>query len=289
MSILLTRDIVLSDAATEDPDAGHIGWHSFIKVDNIAADYAEQFFPITNLANSATNEFWRSVSLNQQYITVNVGLNSGIDYVGFANHNLGSGVIAYRLEGSNDGMAWTAITEDVIPESDAPHVQVFELAIYTAYRIRLTPTATTFPRISCSNIGKMLVLQRRIYVGHTPITMGDDTTVTNNRSETGQFLGRIVRREFLTATVAVKNLSADWVRTYFLDFKEASKTLPFFWAWRPLSYPMEVGYCWLMDDIALKNQRANGMMNMSMQMQGIGKFVAEATNDLSLASGLVSG
>lgn len=212
-----------------------------------------------------------------QYITIAAGLNAGVDYIGFANHNLNSANIAYQVQGSDDGSTWTDIGDEVIPESDAPHVQIFPIASYLFYRVRLTPASDTMPRISVIYLGKMLVMQRRCYVGHTPITMGRSTVVSNNRSETGQFLGRIVRREYLESQLSAANLSPDWYRAYFDDFAEASRTTPFFFAWRPLDYPTEVGFCWATRDIVPKNERSNGMMQVSMQMQGIGKFVSVAT------------
>lgn len=277
MSIILSRDIVLTDASVEDPNACHIGYRTLIARSNITADYAEQFYPIENVVTPATNLFWRSISLNEQYITIAAGLNSGVDYVGFANHNFGSAGIAYQAEASDDGETWEPISDEIIPDSDAPHVQVFPLAAHAFYRIRLTPTGTVYPRIAVLYLGKMLVMQRRTYVGHTPITMGRETTISNNRSETGQFLGRVVRREFLQTSFSFKDITPEWYRSYFDDFAEASRTTPFFIAWRPLDYPLEVGYCWATDDIVPKNQRNNGMMSFGFKVQGIGKFVATAT------------
>ena len=278
MSIILSRDLVLTDNSVEDPNAGHIGYRTLLSRSNVTADFEEQFFPIGNVANPATNLFWRSVSLNEQYIYVSAGLNTGVDYIGIANHNLSSGGIAYQVEGSDDGIDWEPISDEIIPDSDAPHVQIFPLAVFALYRIKLTPSGDAYPRIAVIYLGKMLVLQRRTYVGHTPITMGRETTISNNRSETGQFLGRVVRREFLETSVSLKNITSDWYRTYFDDFAEAARTTPFFWAWRPLDYPAEVGYCWAADDIVPKNQRVNGMMQVGFKMQGIGKFVATSTS-----------
>lgn len=279
MSIILSRDIVLTDTSVEDPNAGHIGYHSLITRSNITADYAESENPIANAANYATNLFWRSTSTALQYITIAAGLNSGIDYIGFANHNLGSAGIAYQVQGSNDGSAWTDIGDPIIPDSDSPHVQIFPLTVFTLYRIKLTPSGAIAPRIAVIYLGKMLALQRRTYVGHTPITMGRDTTFTTNRSENGQFLGRTIRRESLASAVSLQNLTPEWYRSYFDAFAEASRLRPFFWAWRPVDYPLEVGYVWTTDDITPKNQRANGMMEVSFKITGIGSFDATSAAD----------
>lgn len=281
MSIILSRDLVLTDESTEDPNAGHIGYKNLITRSNVTSDFSETFFPIVNVANVATNLFWKSVSLGVQYITVAAGLNAGVDYIGFANHNLGSGGIAYQVEGSNDGSTWVPISDEIIPDGDTPHVQLFTIAIYTAYRIKLTPTGVIYPRIAVLFLGKMLVLQRRTYVGHTPITMGRETTFSSNVSENGHFLGRVIRRESVQTDLSIKNLTPEWYRSYFDDFAQAARTQPFFWAWRPVDYPTEVGYVWATDDIRPKNQRANGMMSVSMKMTGIGSFNATSADDSS--------
>jgi hypothetical protein len=277
MSIVISRDIVLTDESIEDPYAGHIGYRSLITRSNISADSEEVYFEVVNVANVATNLFWRSTSLDEQYITINAGLNAGIDYVGFANHNFGTGGIAYQVEGSDDGVDWTLISDELIPDSDAPHVQKFPLAVHTMYRIRLLPDVT-LPRAAVIYLGKMLVLQRRIYVGHTPITMGRDTTFTTNRSESGHFLGRTIRRESRQSAVDLRNITPEWYRSYFDDFAEASRTRPFFWAWRPAQYPLEVGYVWTTDDIVPKNQRSNGMMQVGFKVQGIAAFSANGVD-----------
>jgi hypothetical protein len=117
--------------------------------------------------------------------------------------------------------------------------------------------------------GALLVLQRRIYVGHTPITMGRTSKITNARSESGNFLGRIVLNEMTETSVSIQNLTPDWYRSQLDPFIRASKETPFFFAWRPGDYANEVGYAWITDDPQPSNQRSNGMMQIDFQMRGI--------------------
>jgi hypothetical protein len=49
----------------------------------------------------------------------------------------------------------------------------------------------------------------------------------------------------------------------------AAKEIPFFFAWRPGSYPTEAGYVWLTDDPEPANQLANGMMQISLNVEGV--------------------
>jgi hypothetical protein len=117
--------------------------------------------------------------------------------------------------------------------------------------------------------GKLLVLQRRIYVGHTPGNYGRTSKVINAKSENGSFLGRIVLNEMTKTSVALENLTPDWYRTYFDPFVTAAREDPFFWAWRPSSYPAECGYAWLTNDPKPNNSLPNGMMQVSFEISGI--------------------
>ena len=280
--IIISKGLILSNADAVDPNAGRIGYHSYITRTSVSADSAMDDFPISNVANPATAELWKSESLDEQFIYVVPGLNEGVDYIGLANHNFGSDGIAYRVEGSNDGMDWEVLSDEVIPNDDSPHVQLFELAVFQQYRIGLTPNGDHPPQAAIVYLGKVLGLQRKIYVGHTPITMGRSTTFSTKVSESGHFLGRIIRREMVESQIAINNLTPDWYRTYFEPFAEAARVTPFFWAWRPVSYPAEVGFVWATDDIVPSNQRPNGMMQVSFKVQGIGKYILRSRQVLGV-------
>ena len=113
------------------------------------------------------------------------------------------------------------------------------------------------------------MLQRRIYVGHTPIPYGRESRVTTGVSESGNFLGRIVLGESLETSVDLQNMTPAWYRAEMDPFIAASKEAPFFFAWRPDSYPRETGYAWMTNNPKPSNQRSNGMMQISLSMGGI--------------------
>jgi hypothetical protein len=125
------------------------------------------------------------------------------------------------------------------------------------------------PRIAVVYVGLLLPLERNIYVGHTPITLGRMTTVINRQSESGAFLGRIVVGETRRSAVALQNLTPAWYRTYFDPFARAAQRLPFFFAWRPGDYPRECGFAWLGSDPKPANQRPNGMMQVDLDLSGV--------------------
>ena len=276
--IVISQNLVLSQLGTVKPNAPRIGYRTIATFDNITATYEEDIHPATEMTNVATNLWWRSTSTEDQYITVVAEGTERVDYIGLANHNFGSAGIAYRVQTSLDGSDWTDVTSPRIPESDEPIMHLFEEQFNSFYRIFLEPSDTP-PRLAVFYIGKLLSIQRNIYVGHTPITMARDTSFLGNLSENGQFLGRVITSEFLSNAVELKNLTPSWYRTNFEPFAQQARYRPFFFAWRPQSYPREVGYVWAVDNIVPTNQRPNGMMQVSFKVQGISDFVATASNN----------
>lgn len=283
--IIISSDIVLSEVAAEDPNAGQICYQSYLNRGSVSSDEAQLNYPITNLATPATHLLWKGETADEQHITINAGLNIGADYVAFANHNFGSKGIAYQVQGSDDESTWEDIGDLVIPNDDSPHIQIFPLTVFNVYRIKLTPSGDTPPQAAIVYIGKKLAMQRRSYVGVTPLTMGLNTQLSNNVSERGHFLGRIVKCEFIEASFSWENLKPAWYRQYFDPFVRFARTQPFFYAWRPVDYPLEVGFVWTNGRITPKNQRPNGMMEVEMKVQGISEYILESSQvDSGLSS-----
>lgn len=251
-----------------DPDAPRIGYHTIATAGVLSADEAATGYPVANLANPATypRAEWRGTTTATQHVFV-AQAATGLDYFGIAKHNFGSTGAAVKLQGSNDGMSWTDVSLEVLPGSDFTLIIHFEAATFTSWRLRIVP-GTAPPRIAVFYLGTMLTMQRRLFDGHTPLPFGRNKKVVTGKSESGQFMGRITRREFLSGGAAFKNLTQEWYRTYldpFLDACQAGK--PFFWAWRPTSRPSETAYAWIEGTPSVSNSKI--MMQASWEMQGL--------------------
>jgi hypothetical protein len=258
-------------ALATNPEAANapwIGYRTVVAFTNITADEAATGFPVTNLANTSTAEFWRGTTTDPQGIVIAEGNTQECDYFALAKHNLGSTGATLLLQTSPDGVTWTDVTEEIAPADDYAIMYRFDATQAAYWRLYITP-GTAAPQAAILFLGLLLVAQRSLYVNHTPLTLGRSEQVTTGLSEDGQFLGRILRRQFLKSSVALSNLTPGWYRTHFDPFAEAAATRPCFWAWRPGSYPLEVGYAWLTNSPVPSNQRPNGMMQVSFEMQGV--------------------
>jgi len=107
-------------------------------------------------------------------------------------------------------------------------------------------------------------LQRRVYVGHRPVTYARSTNVVSGMSESGQYLGRVVRNQTLEFALSQQNVDAEFYREYVEPFVRSAITRPFFAAWRPSKYPDEIGFCWLTRDIVMENQLSNGFVKFDI-------------------------
>lgn len=268
ISSSLVLDDLLSGGGVINGNNPVIGYHNLVTSSNISTTTESTSYPAINLGNVATYVKWQGTDdSNDEYITMDLQSIDDVDYVAIAKHNFFTAQIEVSLEIFN-GSTWDEVISGFIPPSDEALIMRFVPQGITQIRVRLQP-GLVVPEASVVFAGKLLVMQRRIYVGVTPVNMARVSQVINGKSETGNFLGRIVRNEALKLQVQFDNLTPDWYRTYLDPFIRESKDTPFFFAWRPGTYPFEVGYCWMMGDPTPKNSRSNGMMQITMDMGGI--------------------
>lgn len=270
--IVISQSLVLAAPATYEPNNPVIGWHNLVTAGNVSASSAAAGYPVTNLANPITAPIvrWRAGDAGAQTVAAAVDSIEEIDYVAIARHNLGSQQIPVAVEGSiNAGADWTELIPEHLLPDDAPAIFRLELGSKTDVRLALDESPGDPAEIAVMYVGKLLTLQRRLYVGHTPITMGRSAKIVNGMSEGGDFLGRLILSEQTGTTVDLQNLTPDWYRSEMDPFVRATKDTPFFFAWRPFTYPREVGFAWANAIAQPQNQRPNGMMQVNLQMTGI--------------------
>lgn len=266
--IVISSSVVLARAAGEvDGDLPAVGWRNVVTAGSIVADTQEANYPASNLANPATHLEWRAADDSEQYLTITTNETDEIDYVGIAKHNFGSAEIPVSVE-AYDGANWNEIVEEVLLPDDSPIILRFEAQSIGQIRIRLQ-TGADNPRAAVVYVGKLLDLERKVYVGHTPLPHGRKTTVANGKSETGNFLGRIVLGEWRESTIPLSLISPSWYRENMDAFLAVAKEIPFFFAWRPETYPLEVGYGWLTDDPMPAPAGPSNLLAFDLRVSGV--------------------
>ena len=260
MAVVISNNMVLT-TPIQSGNAGVIGYQNILNVNNVTATSSLATNPITNVANPATAYTWEATSASTQTITINTA-GQEVDYIGIARHNL-------NQIGLTVSVKYNGIT--IVPATSISDVQALlflqNIAIPDTVEIIISG-ATVAPQIGVIYIGKSLRLERNIYVGHTPITYGRNRTSINGVSENGQYLGEIVVREMNMTQVSLQNLTPTWYRSMLDPFFKLSPRPPCFWAWRPETYPNEVGFAWIEGNPAMSNQRSNGMVSAIWNFKG---------------------
>ena len=266
MAIVISDSVVL--ALGDDAPNPRIGWHNLVTENNVAADEEDTDYPVENLANPVTYLYWKGTSTDPQSVTVTLSEAQTVNYIGVARHNFGSTGAQYVVESSANGSDWTELHDPRVPANDFALIHEFDDEFAQYFRVTITPGSAA-PQIAVLYVGQITRLQRKVYVGHTPFPFGKKTTVSSGFSEDGQFLGRIVRRKTYESAISLSNLTPAWVRSELQPFLDASDERPYFWAWKPATYPLEVGYAWKMGDADVSNALPNGFMTASWRFQGI--------------------
>lgn len=275
MTTVISSSLVLSGALIGDDVNENnpiIGYQNLVTDSNISATSGASGYPVSNLANVSTFLRWKASVVTQQYITILLDTPDDIDYLAVARHNFGSNGNVVSVEGLNDATSsptdWFELVGETLLADDSAVIFRFTPQPLLAIRLRIQAgTAAAFAAVMY--VGKLLILQRRIYVGHTPVIYGRSQSLANHMSINGEFLGRIVLSEKIGSEVEMKNLTPGWYRAYMEPFLLAARDQPFFFGWRPGDYPYESGFVWLTADPKPSNQLPNGMMQVQLSMAGI--------------------
>ena len=247
-------------APTAEEGRPIIGWDNRLQSVPFTVSTASPDFPASNLPNPSTSFPWKSASNGAQTITISNG-GAPVDYIGIARHNLNQSgrTLTIRFNGA-------IVYGPAIPSRNQALMFFFGGASPETIIIEIG--AGSSPAVlGYLALGQALVLQRGIYVGHTPITYARDRKIIKGLSESGQYLGEVIVRSNNRTGVSLQNLTPDWYRNE-LDpiFRQR---VPFFWAWYPSKYAAEVGYVWLDGEPNMSNQRSNGMVEVSMSLVGM--------------------
>jgi hypothetical protein len=188
-------------------------------------------------------------------ITFTFAADTGIDTMAIGAHNLGTLVSGATLRceyATTVGGAWIELAPlQTRSGGDNAPVMFIRATPVTVRQIRFRVTSGAGPYfVGVIYAGLKLQMPHPIYGGHTPLQFSATTDYFNNRSESGEWIGRQIRRRGFETEFSFDRLQPAWYRAFFQPFVESAKEDPFFIAWRPVTYPAEVGYCWTEADIS---------------------------------------
>lgn len=211
-----------------------------------------------------TWERWTSAS-GTMTATFQPGSSVKCNYIAIAAHNLGTKGSEIVVQTSDTVGGTFTDRGSATPSNDRPLFFMFD-DVDDVEDVKITVTGGTDREIGIVYAGEVLIMQRAIYGGHSPITLSSVTDYRNSDTDTGQFIGRKIRRKGQMTNFSWQFLTPDWYRDNFQPFVDAAKTTPFFIAWRPDRFSDEVAFGYTTGDIRPTNM-SGGVEFLSVDMQ----------------------
>lgn len=190
-----------------------------------------------------------------------------VNYIAIGAHNLGSKGSTVTIETAPTVAGTFTVRGAATPIDNTPLFFQFD-EVADVEDVRITITGGTDREVGVIYAGEVMIMQQAIYGGHSPVTLSSVTEYRNATSDTGQFLGRKIRRKGQQTAFSWQNLTDDWYRSTFHPFVLQAKTRPFFIQWRPDYFTNEIAFGFSTGDITPTNQSGTTrLMSVDMQMR----------------------
>ena len=170
MTFVVSPSVVVNSLSVPLTHA-RIGYDNFVPAATVTATSAEAVWPVDSVQRENTFERWQPTSGNGS-ITIDNGTEKPADYIGIAAHTLGASSSTVTVEHSSDNSSWTTI--ETVSPADSSAIMVIFAEVTDRY-FRVSVAGSTAPQIGVIYLGVALAMQRAIYSGHTPITLGRRT------------------------------------------------------------------------------------------------------------------
>ena len=213
----------------------------------------DPLFPAANLLTPSTHLRWASLDTGNDIFLDATGFEDDVNYVAFAAHNFAGQTITIYGRTSGSPADLFQIFEATFIDNNEPLVMQFQQSDYVQIRVQISGGGIRTAAIMY--VGLLLTMERGIKVepDHASIWQAQKTDVVSGYSESGNFLGRLVRNQIFETKYEFSNVSDEffgnddglplWV---FLKFIAPNR--PFFICFAPKDYGNAIGFVWLIDD-----------------------------------------
>jgi hypothetical protein len=234
-------------------DAAFIGYHNRVHSATLTASNVTSGYSVNSLKNWQPFSFV-SFDAGWSYIDIDCGAAASIDYFAIGAHELfttntydiylvasndpsfATYVILATIDNTGSGVydgSYAYNTSTSIPSQavEDNHVVCLKLDPVSYRYYRLEFIASDYVRIAVLALGLRTEFELGFYKGIQPPKLNEDIVVTNNKSESGVYLGRsIVRTGVKPTTINLDKMSHSWLENTWLPFKKHAEVYPFFYS-----------------------------------------------------------
>lgn len=192
-----------------------------------------------------TTTYWSPTSASGfHYFTAVFSSPVTANYFAIYRHNLYTVGGTYQLERSSDGVTWSAVSAALTVTMDNQlKIAEFSSATYAYWRVVFNLTTATPFYIGLIMFGQKLPIYRGMVAGFTVPRHGRKNDIVNQKTEGGQFVGRVKTSQGARSSINFKHITQAWVRSYWEAFVEHAELLPFLFSWNHDTYPQDAVYC----------------------------------------------
>lgn len=220
-------------------------------------------------ANDYTSQRWQLDPGANDWTLVTTA-DADIDCVFIAAHNLSGKTVTISTASSVGGAHTTRAT--ISPTDNSTICALFNTAstgvAYTIREAKVSVNDGTDVAIGIIRAGVALQMPIPLYGGHRPLNLNRITEAQQQFSETGQWLGRIVKRRAVASAYEWEYLTSTWYDTYFEPFAQTLPLSPFCIAGNPSKIASDVGFVWTDRDPEPVNMGVNAYRSVSLNVTG---------------------
>jgi hypothetical protein len=216
-------------------------------------------------ANDFTAQKW---TVDAGTWTLTTADDASVDTVFIAGHNLAGKLVTIL---TSDDTVSALVSRDSFTPTDNSAIFVMlndAGSPYTVRRVAVTVDGTD-SAVAIIRAGVSLQMERPFYAGHTPATKARVTEGEQSFSETGQWLGRTVKRLALTPQYNWRHLSKPWYDANFEPFAQTLPANPFAIAGNPSKLPDDVAWGWVSQDARPVTMGIQNLMEVSLSVTGL--------------------
>ncbi len=217
--------------------------------------------------NDYTSQRWLLSPGSQSWL-LTAAADSEVDCLFIAAHNLSGKSFDVQTAAVVGGPYTTRRT--ITPTDNSTICVLFNNAgvPYTVREVKLVFSDGSDVAIGIIRTGKALQMPIPLYAGHKPLNLNRITEAQQQFSETGQWLGRIIKRRAVASSYEWDYLTTSWYDTYFEPFALTLPLNPFFIAGNPSKITTDVGFVWTDRDVEPVNMGVNSYRSVSLSVTG---------------------
>ena len=216
-------------------------------------------------ANDYTSQRWELVPGANSWVLTAAGT---VDCVFIAAHNLTGKTVDIQTATVVGGPYTTR--RSITPTDSSTICVLFNNAgvPYTVAEVKILVNEGSDIAIGIIRAGEALQMPIALYGGHRPLNLNRITEAQQQFSETGQWLGRIIKRRAVASSYDWEYLTATWYRANFEPFALTLPLSPFCIVGNPSRFPDDVGFVWTDRDVEPSAMGVNDYWSVSIGVTG---------------------